>query len=279
MRKFPVLDGGTDSVMNTGRSNPYTQFPNALIALMPDMSEAEMRVTIAIARQTFGWHNEWAVISLADFKEITGLSKQGVLDGIEAGMTRAEKHGVGIARIPDRQSYSYRLLVKADDQSADLAGQVAIPELVNSDDQTSQHSRPEVVNVGDQQPGITSKERNDLGTRKERERKFLKERRKDIGGMQTNETETQVHRNFVIKTEMRDWADREVPSLDIEAETEKFVDHYQAKGTVLKDWTAMWRNWMRRATTFQQDKEVNKYETNSERAGRVLAQRDYNNLL
>jgi hypothetical protein len=276
--KFPVLSRSIKTVMSIGTSSPFTQFPNAVIALMPDMSEAELRVTIAIARQTFGWHRERAVISLSDFEEMTGLSRPGVSDGIKAGMARRETSGLGITRIPAGQSYSYRLLVKTDDQSTDPAGQAAKPELVNSDDQPSQRTRPELVNVGDQQSGTTSRERKDLRTCKERERKNIKERRKDIGAKQPSETGTPVPNDFVISTEMKDWASREAPSLNIEAETEKFIDHYLAKGTVLRDWVAMWRNWMRRATNFQQDKGVNRYETSSERTVRVLAQRDYTNL-
>jgi hypothetical protein len=38
-----------------------------------------------------------------------------------------------------------------------------------------------------------------------------------------------------------------VPAEAIERETAKFLDHYRAKGERRADWSASWRNWMRRA--------------------------------
>lgn len=105
----------------------YTQFPNALIMLMPEMGEAELKVTLAIARKTFGWHKDEDKLSLSQLMELTGLSRQGVLNGILAGTERGT-----IARREDGDSFKYRLLV-------------------NEVDQTSQPSRPEVVNEVDTQ--------------------------------------------------------------------------------------------------------------------------------
>lgn len=106
----------------------YTQIPNELLELMPDMKETELRVSLAIARKTFGWHKRQDRISLSQLQEITGLSRQGVIDGIAAGVTRGTikkyEHVKG--------AYSYSLVV-------------------NTVDQTSQHSRPEVVNTVDTQ--------------------------------------------------------------------------------------------------------------------------------
>jgi hypothetical protein len=48
---------------------------------------------------------------------------------------------------------------------------------------------------------------------------------------------------------MVDWLDS-VPNnhlVDMVYETEKFLDYHRARGTTFKDWTAAWRNWMRRA--------------------------------
>jgi hypothetical protein len=48
---------------------------------------------------------------------------------------------------------------------------------------------------------------------------------------------------------MTAWAGQEL-GLDpdtIRRETEKFTDHFRAKGEAKLDWAAAWRNWMRRA--------------------------------
>lgn len=52
-----------------------------------------------------------------------------------------------------------------------------------------------------------------------------------------------------ITQRMIDWLDT-VPgnmAIDMVYETEKFLDYHRAKGTKFVDWTAAWRNWMRRA--------------------------------
>lgn len=54
---------------------------------------------------------------------------------------------------------------------------------------------------------------------------------------------------FVVTSEMRAWAAEEVPTVDVDAVTRMFVDHWRAesgaKATKL-DWVATWRNWLRR---------------------------------
>lgn len=41
--------------------------------------------------------------------------------------------------------------------------------------------------------------------------------------------------------------------LDIEAEAEQFTDHHRAKGSVMKDWDAAFRTWMRNAVKWRKD--------------------------
>lgn len=55
---------------------------------------------------------------------------------------------------------------------------------------------------------------------------------------------------FLVTGEMRTWAAESVPGVDLKTETEKFVDYWRGEATTKADWTATWRNWMRKA---QQD--------------------------
>ncbi|AGW41723.1 hypothetical protein O159_22830 [Leifsonia xyli subsp. cynodontis DSM 46306] len=59
---------------------------------------------------------------------------------------------------------------------------------------------------------------------------------------------TRIPEPFVVTGQMRAWAASEVPAVDVDAATRKFVDHWRAKsgrdGTK-RDWTAAWRNWLR----------------------------------
>lgn len=112
----------------------YTQIPNLLLDVhMKEMGEAELKVCLAIARQTFGWHKQRDRISLTQLMELTGMSRQGVLNGIGEAL----KRGV-ILREESGQSFFYSLLVNEVDQLEPIS-------LVD----TSQRSRPELVNEVD----------------------------------------------------------------------------------------------------------------------------------
>lgn len=60
---------------------------------------------------------------------------------------------------------------------------------------------------------------------------------------------TRIPEPFMLTHEMRDWAAEEVPLVDVDASTRRFVDYWRAesgaKATKL-DWVSTWRNWLRR---------------------------------
>lgn len=67
----------------------YTQTPNELFdALLPDLSLAELKVTLAIIRQTFGWHRDSHELSISFLMKASGLSRQAVVDGLERALAR-----------------------------------------------------------------------------------------------------------------------------------------------------------------------------------------------
>lgn len=112
----------------------YTMLPNVIIDQMWDMSECQFRVLTAIARKTFGWQKQRDTISLSQIEEMTGLSRQGVSNGIQECLADG-----WISRTPKGQSFEYELLVNDVDQSDN--------ELVNVVDQLE----PKLVNVVDTQ--------------------------------------------------------------------------------------------------------------------------------
>src|SRR5579859_4229751 len=57
--------------------------------------------------------------------------------------------------------------------------------------------------------------------------------------------------DFRIDAEMRKWAEEKVPLVNIDVETEKFVDYWRANGRMMHDWVASWRTWIRNAATFR----------------------------
>lgn len=122
----------------------YTQIPNVLIALMPEMGEAELKVTLAIARKTFGWHKDRDKLSLSQLMDLTGLSRQGVINGIADGMKRGT-----IARTESGDSFDYYLVVNEMDQSAE-ASQPNRPEVVHEID--TQKKEKEINNNDNNAP-------------------------------------------------------------------------------------------------------------------------------
>jgi phage replication O-like protein O len=117
----------------------YTQFPNDILDKMPVMKDAEWRVACAICRKTFGWHKREDLLSLSQLMKLTGLSRQGVLNGLE----QAIEHGY-IGRTKAGQSYKYRLVIEGDEEPASQPSRPV-------EAQTGQRSRLELVNVVDTQ--------------------------------------------------------------------------------------------------------------------------------
>lgn len=71
------------------------------------MGDAELRVVLAVCRKTRGWQKDEDVISLSQLEKITGLSRQGVIDGTK----NALEHDF-IKRVKKGDSYSYSLNIK-----------------------------------------------------------------------------------------------------------------------------------------------------------------------
>ena len=126
----------------------YTQTPNILFdEIMRDLNGVELKVILAVIRKTFGWHKERDRISLTQLEEMTGLSRQGILNAIHG--KKKEKSVIGglvnkgyIKIIETKQGNVYELVVKEVDQQ----------------ETASQLSRLEVVNKVDQESGLASQQ-------------------------------------------------------------------------------------------------------------------------
>lgn len=110
--------------------NFFTPTPNAFFdTMLPAISTAaELKVTLAIIRQTCGWTDKDGnrkaedQLSVSRLMTLTGLSRQAVMDGLKAGLER----GTILRRLVGAQDYKYRLNiaspVKTLDQSKKLTG-------------------------------------------------------------------------------------------------------------------------------------------------------------
>lgn len=71
----------------------------------------------------------------------------------------------------------------------------------------------------------------------------------------TNRPHKEPPIDFAVNEKMRAWAAEKVPGVDIDEETDSFCDCEFP--TPHKNWTATWRNWMRR-----EQKAINKQQSN-----------------
>lgn len=63
---------------------PRTPMPNEFFDVdLADMGLAELKVLLAIFRQTYGWHKITDAISISQLHEKTGLGRRAILRGIQ----------------------------------------------------------------------------------------------------------------------------------------------------------------------------------------------------
>ena len=134
----------------TGFNSPnHTQTPNDLFDLMmPLMGESELKVVLFAVRKTLGFHKGSDAISLSQFVQGTGLSRQGVLDGLAAAVERGVLEVIG----QGKRGVNIYGLVSIDDQSTELTS-------------TSQQNRP--VKPSTSQQSRHTKEKDSKETTKE----------------------------------------------------------------------------------------------------------------
>lgn len=58
---------------------------------------------------------------------------------------------------------------------------------------------------------------------------------------------TKVPDPFLVTTGMLGWARERVPLVNIDTETERFLNYFRGEGKTKADWAATWRNWMLKA--------------------------------
>lgn len=102
-----------------------------------------MRVMLAICRKTFGWHKTRDRLSLSQLEELTGMSRQGVLNGIESCLARG-----WLRRYDSGGSYEYEVNIE----------EQVVNEVDHPTQMGSQRSRPVVVNEVDTQKKYLKKE-------------------------------------------------------------------------------------------------------------------------
>ena len=139
---------------------PYTRVPNALLELLATLPDAECRVMLVVIRKTAGWQKQCDVISYTQLEASTGMSRQGVINGVNAAIARGILRRVASGK---NNGYCYEVVNEVDQvkQSTNLttSSQRSRP----LDSVSSQRSRPQVVNEVDH---LTPQVVNEVDTQK-----------------------------------------------------------------------------------------------------------------
>lgn len=62
---------------------------------------------------------------------------------------------------------------------------------------------------------------------------------------------SKISSDFEVTDAMKAWALENKLTVDLLSQTSQFVDYHIAKGSLMKDWVAAWRTWMRKANEWQ----------------------------
>lgn len=152
----------------------YTQVANLILDdLMRYMSGAELKVTLAIARQTFGYHRERYALTISDLETLTGLSRPAVVEAVSDG----ERRGMICREVVDgRTTYSLVindevLAVKKESLPVKKVnhddGKESLPSAVKKVNRRSKESLPKSVNKVDQNTPVLKKEKESIKEREE----------------------------------------------------------------------------------------------------------------
>lgn len=96
---------------STGFQSPnFTQVPNDFFPLIPDMEDAELRVTLVMIRETFGYHRSDFRMGIKKLAAAAGLSPNGARAGAEAAEERGTFRRVNPG---DQGSAEWELIVES----------------------------------------------------------------------------------------------------------------------------------------------------------------------
>lgn len=244
----------------------YTPTPNVwLDEIMPRIDTiAEMKVTLAIMRATFGWAEGSGrkledKLSWSQLVKKTKLSRQSVINGLKAGMERGS-----IGRKKDGKGYKYHLVI--DPELVKELDRSRVQSLDRSDEVNGTNSRPLKVSTLDGSTVQTldrqkkdSKENKKSRLRTSNEAAASREGRAAATPSPTADR-VLIPNPFPIDEADRSWAASACPLVDINDATDKFVIQYSPDGERADDpprygmelWKRKWRTWMRREQKFEE---------------------------
>jgi hypothetical protein len=74
--------------------------------------------------------------------------------------------------------------------------------------------------------------------------------KENIESRKRRRTKVPLPEPFVVTEQMSRWAGENHPTVHVDNETVKFEDYHRSRGSLMLDWPAAWRNWIRMASSF-----------------------------
>ncbi len=236
---------------------PYTPVPHVVLDRLASagLSGGQIAIVLAIMRMSFGYHREEAELSVRELSRRTGRHRTQIGTDLQTLMRRRI-----IARTQEASwSHSAKYIIRPVDE---WEGALRAVTGTKGSDRQCEYGEPLPL-VPDRQYAQCHPVTALSDTSKDNLKNKLKNKKRAA----------RSHRlpaDFVISAELRAWAKNSRPDLNIEKEIEVFRDYEFL--TPHSDWTATFRNWIRRARPQQLNSgKKSCHETNMETFARFLA--------
>lgn len=92
---------------------------------------------------------------------------------------------------------------------------------------------------------------------------------KEVDVPSRNKPKTGPPKTFEVTSRLKEWANKNEIRVDLEVQTQLFLDGARANGRKYIDWDSAWMTWMRNRSIWDKEKETKNQSTSSQGQGRV----------
>ena len=228
----------------------YTRIANEVIEHLysAGMNGTEWDVVMLLIRETWGWKQKSAAISIARFVELTCRPRNGVRDAIK----HLKQRGILLELVPSTFKRPAQWQVNKDWESwgkprgarFGRGSRIGpLPEVAPSEGQLLIRAQGAV---------------SDPLYRNKENLKKVKAKIVPVADAPTTKTSPAVGRKrktglaapFLVEGRLLDWTLGNLPDINLPDQIERFCDHHRKVGSLFLDWDAAWRTWVRNIPLF-----------------------------
>ncbi|WP_038291771.1 replication protein [Zooshikella ganghwensis] len=257
--------------------NGYTRVADELLETLCSMSLSgrEFRLVLSIIRKTYGFHKSKDYISLGQLSDMSDIHKKHLstllnklVDArilLREGQSSIKLYAINPAlsewriakpirrKSPNTVTKSPKTVTQKSPNPLINTPKMVIKENPKSGDLFPENGDPFPEN------GDNNKDINIINKNNNTPPRVPPVDKKSTTGYKspTRSTTTKsapAPNEFLITPNLINWAIEKRIQVDLDLETEKFLNHYRAKGSKFSCWTSAWRNWMLRAQTYANEK-------------------------